>query len=81
MTFKDLEIGDRFVWPLAPWDIWARPDVYVKVSSRRYQNASGMAHRVGTVSVAVTRAEDIEDVSDEHWREDGDDTELFMGGY
>ena len=81
MTFKDLAIGDRFTWPMAPWDIWARPDVYVKVSSRRYQNASGMAYRVGTVSVTITRAEDIEDVSREHWREDGDDTELSMGGY
>ena len=81
MTFKDLEIGDRFVWPLAPLDIWASPYVYHKISARRYQNESGMSYRVGTVNVAVQFAEDVQDAPDEHWREDGDDTELFMGGY
>tara|TARA_R110000868_G_scaffold197718_2_gene443967 strand:- start:543 stop:665 length:123 start_codon:yes stop_codon:yes gene_type:complete len=40
-----------------------------------------MSYRVGTVSVGVYLAEDVQDVSDDHWREDGDDTELFMGGY
>ena len=78
MTFKELAIGERFTWPMAPWDLWARPDVYTKVSSRRYQNASGMAHRVGTITVDVKLADDA---PDEHWREDGDDTSMFMGGY
>ena len=81
MACEDLAIGDRFVWPLAPWDIWASPDIYAKISARRYQNGSGMSYRVGTVSVGVYLAEDVQDVSDDHWREDGDDTELFMGGY
>ena len=78
MTFKDLAIGDRFTFSPG---VWTFSSVCTKISARRYLDSSGVEYRVGTIRVGVALIEDVQDVPDEHWREDGDDNELFMGGY
>jgi hypothetical protein len=75
MTFRDLAIGDRFTFSPG---VWTFSRACTKISARRYLDSSGLEYRVGTITVGVKLADDA---PDEHWREDGDDAELFMGGY